>query len=171
MNLFFLCMKIFFARILDVTIGTIRVHVQLQEKCFLSSVLAFFETLIWFLVAREALTIHVTSFLIPISYSLGYASGTLIGGEFARRFLPGIISVQAIIDESHERIIQELLKKGYQVSVLELKNNFDGNLRMMLYLEIQRKTFPRIQKIIRRYDPHAFIAVSETKKVLNGKLK
>lgn len=41
MTLFFICVKIFFARILDVTIGTLRQSVMLKGKIYLTSVLAF----------------------------------------------------------------------------------------------------------------------------------
>ncbi len=171
MNLFFVCFKIFFARILDVTIGTIRANVQLHEKYKLVAILAFFETLIWFMIAREALTVDVTSIFIPFSYSLGYATGTLIGSFLSKKVIPGVVSIQAIVDENNERLLHELKVKGYLVSIIELKNHFDGNPRIMLYLEVNKKTLPRVEKIIRRYDANAFIAVSDTKQVVNGVVK
>ena len=81
MELLFICVKIFFARILDVTISTFRQNIMLKGKIVISTILAFFEILIWFLVAREALVIAIDSIFIPISYSLGYATGTLIGAK------------------------------------------------------------------------------------------
>lgn len=171
MNLFFVCVKIFFARILDVTIGTIRGNVMLHEKTFLAVFLAFVETMIWFMVAREALRIDISSILIPISYSLGYASGTLIGSFISSKFIPGIFMVQAIVDENKTQVLKELKAKGYLVSVIEMTNNFDGEPRIMIYLQVNRKTLHRVEKIIRRCDNDAFIAVSETKKVQNGYVK
>lgn len=47
MNLFLICIKIFFARILDVSIGTIRANVMLHDKKMVAAVLAFLETLLW----------------------------------------------------------------------------------------------------------------------------
>ena len=105
MNLFLVCVKIFFARILDVTIGTVRANVMLRDKKFIATILAFFETLLWFLVAREALRIDISSILIPISYSLGYASGTLIVSFISSKLIHGVVMVQAIVDENNERIL------------------------------------------------------------------
>jgi len=171
MSLFFVCIKIFFARILDVTIGTIRSNVMLRGKNLVAAMLAFFETFIWFVIAREALRIDISSILIPISYSLGYASGTLIGSVISSKFIHGIVMVQAIVDENNERILKELKAKGYLVSIIELKNNFDGNPRMMIYLQVNSKTLKKVEKLIRRCDPDAFIAISDTKRVQNGYVK
>jgi len=171
MSLFFVCIKIFFARILDVTIGTVRSNVSLRDKKFIAAILAFFETLLWFLVAREALRIDISSILIPISYSLGYASGTLIGSFISSKLIHGVVMVQAIVDENNERILKEMKAKGYLVSIIELKNNFDGNPRMMIYLQVNSQTLKKVEKIIRRCDRDAFIAISDTKKVMNGYVK
>lgn len=171
MNLFFICIKIFFARILDVTIGTIRSNVMLKEKPLICALLAFFETMIWFLVAREALRIDVSNILIPISYSLGFASGTLIGSFLSTKLIHGVVMIQAIVDENNEKVLKELKAKGYLASIIELTNNFDGNPRMMIYLQANRNNLKSVERIIRRCDKDAFIAVSETKSVQNGYIK
>lgn len=171
MNLFFICIKIFFARILDVSIGTLRANVMLHDKKIVAAILAFLETLLWFLIAREALMIDISSFFIPISYSLGYASGTLIGSFLSSKFIHGVVMVQAIVDENNARILKELKAKGYLVSIIELKNNFDGDPRMMIYLQVNSQTLKKVEKIIRKCDKDAFIAISDTKKVMNGYIK
>ena len=105
MELLFICVKIFFARILDVTISTFRQNIMLKGKIVISTILAFFEILIWFLVAREALVIAIDSIFIPISYSLGYATGTLIGAILSQKLIKGVIGVQIITDEDKKELI------------------------------------------------------------------
>ena len=61
MNLVFLCIKIFFARILDVSIGTVRTMIMVRGKMYITAILAFIEVFIWFLVAREALVTNINS--------------------------------------------------------------------------------------------------------------
>ena len=89
-----LCLKIFFARIIDVTLGTIRTVLVVRGRRFTPAIIAFFEVLIWFLVAREALTTDVKSIIIPICYAAGYATGTYIGGYISNNFVEGLIGVQ-----------------------------------------------------------------------------
>ena len=76
--MFLICLKIFAARIVDVTLGTIRTITLVQGKTLKATFLAFFEVFIWFVIAREALNIELDSIVIPISYASGYALGTYI---------------------------------------------------------------------------------------------
>ncbi len=171
MDLFFICIKIFFARILDVTIGTVRSNMMLKEKTLLATGLAFLETFIWFMIAREALRIDISSIFIPISYSLGFATGTLMGSFISSKLIHGIVMIQAIVDENNEKVLEKLKQEGYLASIIELTNNFDGNPRIMIYLQVNRNTLKKVEAIIRQCDPDAFIAVSETKSVKNGYVK
>ena len=98
---------------MDVSIGTVRANVILHDKKFVGAFLAFIETFLWFVVAREALRIDVSNILIPISYSLGFASGTLIGSFISSRFIKGVFMIQAVVDENNERILKELKAKGF----------------------------------------------------------
>ena len=67
MELFILCFKIFFARILDVSLGTVRTIFTVKGKSLISALIGFIEVLVWFLVAREALSNGINIF-IAISY-------------------------------------------------------------------------------------------------------
>ena len=77
--LFLIITKIFFARIIDVSLGTFRTILTVKGKICFPTIIAFFEVIIWFYVAKEALLVDTNNVLIPISYSLGYATGNLIG--------------------------------------------------------------------------------------------
>ena len=69
--MFMVCIKIFLARILDVSIGTIKSFYVIKEERIISFILSFIEVLIWYYAARAALSIDIDSIFIPISYSLG----------------------------------------------------------------------------------------------------
>ena len=88
MNIIILCIKIFLARIIDVSIGVIRTMELVKDHAIKAVILAFFEVLIWFLIAKEALTSNELNFLIAIFYSLGYACGTLIGAYLSKLLIP-----------------------------------------------------------------------------------
>lgn len=170
MTLFWICVKIFFARILDVTIGTLRQTAMLKGRVYLMAILAFIETMIWFMVAREALTIDISSILIPIFYSLGYATGTLIGSFLSHQVMKGEVGMQVIIDEN-DSLLKSLKIRGYQVSIINLENDFQGKKKKMLFLEVNSKSIKKVEKLILKSSPNAFITISDTKKVLNGTIK
>ena len=76
MTLLMLCIKVFFIRIIDVSLGTVRTIIIVKDKKLFASIIGFFEMLIWFLVAKEAINTNNNSILIAIFYSLGFATGT-----------------------------------------------------------------------------------------------
>lgn len=167
MSLVFLCVKIFFARILDVSIGTVRTMIMVRGKMYVTAALAFIEVMIWFMVAREALVTDMNSIFIPISYSLGYATGTFIGTYIANNFIRNIIGVEIIVTKNQLELIKAIKKSGFAVSVIDLKGNKNG----FLLCQINSKKEQKLINIVKKYDPNAFIIVNDTKYVQNGFIK
>ena len=112
MEIIFLCLKVFFVRILDVTLGTFRTILTVKAKNIEASLLGFFEVLVWFLIVREALNSDIDSIWVAIFYSAGFAVGTYFGGILSQKFIQGNSTLQVItkkrkvidvISESHKR--------------------------------------------------------------------
>ena len=167
MNLLFLCVKIFFARILDVSIGTIRTLVMVKGKITITSILAFLEALIWVLVVKEALITEVDSILVPISYSLGYTFGTFLGSYICKNHIKTIVGLEIIVKQNKKELINAIRKSGFAVSVIDLKDNKNG----LLICQVSHKSEAKLIRLVRKYDENAFIIVSDTKYVQNGFIK
>ena len=87
MSVFILCTKIFFARLIDVSLGTFRTINTIKGKDFIASVIGLVEITVWFLVVKEALNTTNQSFFIIASYALGFSVGTYIGGIISKIFI------------------------------------------------------------------------------------
>jgi len=96
MELLFLCIKIFFVRILDVSLGTCRTIMVVKGKTLYATIIGFVEVFIWFLIVREALNTDIESIWIAVSYSLGFATGTYLGGFISKRLIKSTFSVEVI---------------------------------------------------------------------------
>lgn len=167
-----LCLKIFFARIMDVTLGTIRTVLVVRGRRFTPAFIAFFEVLIWFLIAREALTADVKSILIPICYAGGYATGTYIGGFISNNFVEGLIGVQVTTkSDGVKKMIEEIRKSGFGVSAIDLKNPQDNEDKTMLMIQLNKSKLKTLTHIVRSNDPEAFLVINDTKYVQNGIIK
>ena len=166
-----LCLQIYFARILDVTLSTIRTFYTLKGKTIFSSILSFFEVLVWFLVARQALNVDLDSLWIPISYSLGYATGILIGSFISNNFIKGVENVTIITKKENDILINTLRNNGFGISIIDLKNDFDNIKKQMLVIEVDKRYLKKLIKIVKSIDKEAFISISETKQIENGVLK
>lgn len=170
--MFVLCFKIFFARIIDVTLGTIRTVLVVRGRRFTPAFIAFFEVLIWFLIAREALTTEVTSILIPICYAGGYATGTYIGGFISNNLVEGLIGVNVTTKTNgSKKMVEEIRKAGFGVSAIDLKNPQDDEDKTMLIVQLNKSKLKTLTAIIRKNDPDAFVVINETKYTQNGLIK
>ena len=168
MQLFLLCLKIFCARILDVSLGTLRTIITVKGKNFYAALIGFVEICIWFTIVREALNTDEQSLFIMFSYAGGYATGTYIGGKISQRVIRGTLSVQII--SSNEDLVNIIRKAGFAVTVMDIHGQDEEN-KYMLYIEVNNKSYNNLRKLIQKNDNKAFIVVNETKYVQNGFIK
>lgn len=171
MTLLWLCVKIFLVRIIDVSLGTLRTIITVKGRNMLASMVGFVEVFVWFVIAREALNTNVDSIWIAISYSLGFATGTYIGGFLSDKFISGTLGLQVITSSKNTTLIDTLRSKGYGVSVVDVKGRDNKNEKYMLIIEIDKKNISHIKSVIKNIDEKAFIVVNETKYVQNGYFK
>lgn len=168
MTLFILCIKIFFARILDVSLGTLRTIITVKGKNLLAAFIGFIEICIWFTIVREALNTDETSMFVMLSYAAGYATGTYIGGVISKKVIKGTVSVQIITSKNDLGNI--IRKHGFAVSVMNIKGQEDTD-KYMLYIEVNNKSYSQLMNVVKEFDDKAFIVVNETKFVQNGFIK
>lgn len=167
MELLFLCLKIFFVRIIDVSMGTFRTIITVKGKSLYASIIGFVEVFIWFVIVKEALNTNETSIFVAISYALGYATGTFMGSLLSSKLLKGTIGLQVILSDINDEIVNTLRNKGYAVSVVEAKGQNDSK-KYMLFMEINNKKYSELVKEIKALDKNAFIVANESKYVING---
>lgn len=170
MKILSICMIIFFARIVDVSLGTFVTVLTVKSKRILATILGFIDVIIWFLVVREALTTDIKSIWIAISYALGYAIGTFIGTTLSNKLINGKMSMQVIIDKENENQINEIRDKGFAVSQVNCTGK-DNAKKLMLFIELDKKHLDDLKNTINEIDKNAFIVINETKYVINGFFK
>lgn len=162
------CLEIFFARIVDVSISTFRTMIMVKKKSYITPILAFLEVFVWFMAARKALNTDIDSIFIPIFYSLGYATGTYLGGFLSRKFIKNVNSIEVTTKRNNKKLIDCLRKKNYGISIIELKNPYDKVQKDLILIDVKSKSTNEVIKLIKSIDSDAFIVVRDTKVVHNG---
>lgn len=165
MTILLLCLKVFFVRIIDVSLGTFRTVMTVKGKVSYASIIGFFEVLIWFLIVKEALNTSENSILVGISYALGFATGTFIGGKISFRLINGIITIEVIT--SNLTLSDFLRNNGYAVTEIEVKGK-DSKDKRMLFLQIHTKEKNKLKSLVHQIDEKAFIVIQESQQVTNG---
>lgn len=166
MEIFYLCIKIFLARILDVSLGTIRVVFVVKEKKIFAALIAFIEVLIWFEIVRESLAGNISSPFIAISFAGGYACGTYLGSIISSKYIKGHLTLNVISDKITDKDIDFLKSQNYGLSVISMENK-----KKMLVIEINKNNLKELKDLLFAIDKKAFIIINETKIVQNGFIK
>ena len=108
---------VFFARILDVSIGTIRTIVTVQGRTVMAFFLALFEIAIWILVASTVINQVKEQPLLIAFYAFGYATGNVVGIMVEKRLAFGFIILKILTRNRGETITKYLSEKGQPVIV------------------------------------------------------
>ena len=158
--MFLTCFKIFFARILDVSISTVRTTYVLRGKTFIVAILAFLEVTIWFLVARTALNTEL-NFFIVVSYSGGYTMGTIIGTIVTDKFIKKNIEVMVVSNKI--KSLKFIKDRDFGVSILNKSKE-----QIVLLIETNKKRLDDLVELVKKKDNNAFITIKETRTIING---
>ncbi len=171
MSLFLLCLKIFCARIIDVTLGTLRMVHTVKGKTLIAGTIAFCEVFIWFIIAREALNTGVSSLWIAVAYAGGYATGTVLGTFISNRFINSLISVEVITTKATPENIAKIRLEGFGVSVIDVIDELSEEDSKLLFITLNSRHLDELKRILRHIDKNAFVVINESKIVQNGFVK
>jgi uncharacterized protein YebE (UPF0316 family) len=172
-SIIIVCFKIFFCRILDVSLGTVKTVVLVKGKPYIAALIGFAETFIWFLIAKEALffSMEGSKLFIAIAYAGGFASGTFIGAIIADKFFNDNVEVQIVTSSKNDNLVIAIRNAGYAITILDVNNSRFGKKKYILFSEIKVSQLKDFKALIYSLDKKAFLMVHETKYVYNGFFK
>ncbi len=94
-NYLILPLLIFLSRVVDVSLGTIRIIFVSKGFKFLSLVIGFFEVLIW-LVAINQIWGNFTNIWLYLAYAAGFATGNYVGIWLDEKISLGNVMIRII---------------------------------------------------------------------------
>lgn len=162
------CAEIFLCRIIDVSLATVRTIFTVKSKPVYAALIGFCETLLWFLVVREALNLAEGGMFTAAAYAGGFAAGTYVGGMIARLVVKTDMTVQIVTSECDDELVHEIRAAGFGATVLDVKGSEYGKEKYMIFCEIPNTRLKELRAIVDARDEHAFIMIQETKSVFNG---
>ncbi|MBQ2086209.1 MAG: DUF2179 domain-containing protein [Oscillospiraceae bacterium] len=166
-----LCLKIFFSRILDVSLGTLCTIFTVKGKSKTASLIGFVQIMIWFLAVRTAFNSSEGGLLLAIFYAGGYAVGTYVGGILAKKLIKGTANVQIVSSTKDDKLVNAIRDAGFGISVVNVNPSQFGGEKYMIFAEVDTKRIEELRSLIYSIDSKAFITVQETKIVYNGFIK
>lgn len=153
---------IFFARVADVSIGTMRVILVMQGKKGIAPLLGFFESFIWLLAIGQIFQ-HIDNPISYISYASGYAFGTFVGIILEEKMAIGRVVVRIITALPANDLLHYLETKNHRYSNIDAMGN-DGKVNV-IFTVVKRNTLKELIPKIKEYNPKAFFTIEGVKKV------
>ena len=161
------CILIFAARIVDVSLGTIRTICVVNGRRHVALVLGFFEILVWIFAVSKVIG-DLQHPVLAVAYALGFATGNFVGITIEKRLAFG------------EQVVRVFTRKGLELAE-HLRNlglvitQFDGQGRdgpvELLFIQTPRAVAAAAARQARSFDPECFIVVDDVRAVsvaLNG---
>lgn len=168
MMLFYLCIKIFCGRLVDVTLSTLQTMLLVKGKRNVATLIGFIDVFIWFLVVREALNTDIKSIWIALAYAGGYAAGTFTGSNLSKRVIRGTVGVQVITKNVKNKVIEAIKASGFSATYVECKGIHEEDTNYLIGAQVNNKKLNEFKALVTSVDKNAFITVTESKEILNG---
>lgn len=156
---------IFLARLVDVSVGTIRIIMLNRGRRAIAPVLGFVEVLIWLVAIRQIFQ-HLDNVVAFFGYALGFAAGTLVGMTLEGKMAIGMAAVRVITAEDARDLISRLAESEFGVTSFAAEG-VNGKVRL-LFTIVPRKKLEYALDLIRETHPRAFISVSDVRSVSEG---
>ncbi|MCF7975570.1 MAG: DUF2179 domain-containing protein [Phycisphaerae bacterium] len=158
-------LMIFAARVLDVSLGTVRlVFVARGYKC-LAPVMGFFEVLIWITVIGQIMN-NLSNPACYIGYAGGFATGNYVGMWLAERLSLGNAMIRVITQKDASELMASLTASDFGVTVLP-GQGVQGQVSVLFTIVPRRRITEVIDKV-KQFNPNAFYTIEEVASVRSG---
>ncbi|MDP2469895.1 MAG: DUF2179 domain-containing protein [Candidatus Palauibacterales bacterium] len=156
---------IFFLRIGDVSLATVRIVLAVKGQRLLPPLIGFFEILIW-VVAAGSVVQNLSSPLHVIGYAAGFATGTHVGLWIEARLALGLAAVQIVTSSDHRELAARLREEGFGVTEMEGTGRL-GPVNVLL-TSVRRRNVPRVMQVVDEIEPGSFVSVQDDRLVRRG---
>lgn len=153
---------IFGARIMDVSMGTLRIMFVSRGLRGKATLIGFFEVLIWIIIVAQIFQ-NLDNWLNYIAYAAGFATGTFIGMYVEERMKMGIQIFRIIVGKDREELIQALKENNFRVTSLDGEGKY-GPVKV-IFTVAKRKRWQQLANIVNEHAPNAFYSVEDVKHV------
>ncbi len=156
---------IFLARVVDVTIGTLRVILLSRGHKGLAPLLGFFEVLIWIIVIGKIMQ-NLDNWVCYIGYAGGFALGNYVGICIEEKLAIGTMLIRIITQKDASALIEKLKARNFGVTRIPAKGA-KGAVDV-IYIVVKRGNSYDVLEMIEQFNPKAFYSIEDIRFVKEG---
>jgi len=156
---------IFFGRICDVTLGTLRIIFVSKGEKKKAPIVGFFEVFIWVVIISQIFS-HANSLIAYLAYAGGYAAGNYVGILVENKIAFGYLLFRIYTKRSGTELTQLLNKSGFGSTFIR----GEGAVSEVDIIEtvISRKDERKVTAILGKFDPDAFFLIEDIRSKQKG---
>jgi uncharacterized protein YebE (UPF0316 family) len=158
-------LQIFLLRLVDVSLYTIRIMLVRRGYKALSWVFAFAQSIV-FVLALQAVFSDFGDWGKVMGYSLGFATGMILGMWLEQRLAIGYLHLRVISYARGDELTARLREAGYPVTEVSALGR-DGVVTL-LNCGVRRRNAHIVEKLVSEIDPQAFITEEDVRPVQKG---
>ena len=156
---------VFFARLTDVSLGTLRTIAIVHGRTSLAFWLGFFESAIWLIVVSTIVQAVHHQPLLGVVYAFGFAAGNLVGIKIEKMIALGHLILRIISRDKPCEITSLIRSKGFGVTAFTCEGK-SGPVTE-LYVVCRRKDLRKLLKMVLTVDPESFYVTEQAGSVSN----
>ena len=156
---------IIIARIVDVSIGTVRIIIVGRGYKYIAPILGFFEVLIWLIAVSQILSNYAGP-ITYIAYAAGFAAGNYIGIIIEEKLSMGLFIMRIISGQGTDKLCKELSERDFGITRVQAEGA-RGPVEL-IYVIIRRKDMPEIREIISHVSPGIFYSIEDVRATSEG---
>jgi uncharacterized protein YebE (UPF0316 family) len=153
---------IFFARVTDVSINTLRFMFMMNGKKNIVPILGFFEALIWLLAIGQIFQ-NIDNPLSYLAYAGGFAMGTYVGMTLDEKLALGRVLVRVITPNALPTLLEFMKEKNYRFTSVDAEGRY-GKVNL-LFTVMKRDQLPEFISRVKQMDEKAFYTIESVKRV------
>lgn len=156
---------IFFARIFDVSFGTLRIISVSRGQKLLAAVLGFVEILIWIFAISQIFN-NLNNPACYFAYACGFATGNYMGIVLEERIAMGSVMLRVVTREDGEELCAAL--RQLDIGVTEADAHGASGPVKVIFAVVKRRDLARVMETVRQFNPKAFFTIEDVRTVSQG---
>lgn len=159
---------IFALRVINNAVGTVRLVLLARQEKLLTSVLAFFEALVFAVTITGVVTDLRNGFNL-MAYCGGFAVGSYVGLLIEARLITSFSIVNIFSQVDGHQLALALRQAGFGVT--EIAGEGHSGKVTMLRSMVNQRDVPRMMTIVEETEGDAFVALEPARSVQGGYLR
>lgn len=149
---------IFASRVVDVSLGTLRVMYISKNFRVLATAIGFVEVMIWLLAIKQIMQ-NLDNIFCYFAYAGGFATGTFFGMYLEERLSVGKVLIRVITRREGDQLVEALKSTDYNFTDIDAQGA-KGPVKVIFGV-IERNDLGKIVEMVKAYNSKAVYSIED----------